>query len=434
MINVLLIAGDKTEKLTKFLEQRGAFEITNSYRSIAEDISTIRDSIINVDKMIYLLDSDTVNIRTEMQLLKELLLDEGFFTVREIVFIATESVDADKAIRYFKVVMQDSNFSNYSVHKAKNKLSFADIFDLIIGISRAENYKNTYKSVYRVERNSESDVAYMAEDNSGMTVEPFNYERVQAYEAAKKNSLRAESGILHKDETSGVNIVTAADVDLGDLQLIDSVNNTEIFLVSGDRKTGVSTWSAALAASAKSAGKTVTLIDFTDNCDIEEIIKSGNVNYTYVRMLDLLRKHDSDSNSITLVSTFNNAEREVRTEFLQHLFANKSSLTSVCIIAAPVHLFDELRTILVDDISKILYCINPIFRDIVAMQPTIAQYSNLSNFYLVLNNRVQLIDEAMYLNKEGIEGLLPFDLRIIQAIDFQSINVDANFYESLMEV
>ena len=206
MINIMLVAGEKTSSLANFLEQRGTCSVEYSYNSLTEEIVAIRDCIINVDKLVYLLDKQTVNIRTEMQLLKELLTLEGFFTVREILFLVTENVDTDKAIRYFKAVMQESNFNNYSINKTKAKVSFADIFDYIVGTTRAENFKNSFKNVYRVERNSESTQAYVPHDDTTMSVEPFSYQHVTIYESAKLNSERTESGIFHKDDSPGVNV------------------------------------------------------------------------------------------------------------------------------------------------------------------------------------------------------------------------------------
>ena len=53
MINIMLIAGDKTEKLSEFLIQKGTFNLEYAFNSLSEDIHTIRDSIINVDKLVY---------------------------------------------------------------------------------------------------------------------------------------------------------------------------------------------------------------------------------------------------------------------------------------------------------------------------------------------------------------------------------------------
>lgn len=434
MINIMLVAGNKTEKLNNFLQQKGTFSIDYAYRSLAEDIVNIRDSIISVDKMVYLLDDQIINIRTEMRLLKELLIDGGFFTVKEIVFLVTKSVDVDKAVRYFKAVMAESSYTNYVIHKTPEKISFAEIFEYIVGISGAENHKNVFRDVYRVERHSDSDVAYMSSDNSDMEIEPFSYERAALYNIAKENSRRSESGIMHKDSLADNNIRTFKNINLGDLQMVADTKDIKTIVVTGDRKTGVSTWASALAVSAVSAGETVTLIDFTDNCDIKDILKSNEQMFYYVRMLEMMHSYNVLENSINLVTTFNEQERSVRMEFLQHIFTNRNSVADICIIALPSYLFDDSRAILVNENVKYLYCINPIVNDIIVKQEKIAEYSEMDNFLLVLNNRMSLMDNSLYLDKDGIEGLLPFDLKIIQAIDFDSLNIDEGLFISLMGV
>ena len=133
MINVMLVAGDNTPKLAEFLVQRGTFSLDFSYRSLTEEVMHVKDSIINVE-------------------------------------------------------MVDSNYTNFTVHKTKAKVSFAEIYDYVIGVSVAENYKNTFKDIYRVERNSDSTVAYMPADDVSLKVEPFSYDSVNMFEEAKANS------------------------------------------------------------------------------------------------------------------------------------------------------------------------------------------------------------------------------------------------------
>ena len=421
MINVMLVAGDNTPKLAEFLVQRGTFSLDFSYRSLTEEVMHVKDSIINVDKLIYLLDDQQINIRTEMQLLKELLTSEGFFTVREIIFIVTENTEADKAIRYFNAVMVDSNYTNFTVHKTKAKVSFAEIYDYV-------------KDVYRVERNSDSTVAYMPADDVSLKVEPFSYDSVNMFEEAKANSKRTESGILHKDEAPDSNIEQFDNPNLGSLDVIGTKNQQEIIVVSGDRKTGVSTWACAVAQSAVSAGKTVTLFDFTDNGDISNLLKANNLEFCYVRMLEMLRNYQHVEDAINLVVVHNEAEQSVRVEFLQHLFIKRNTLSEVCIIALPEYLLETIAQILHNEKVKLLYCINPIFSDIAVKHTLIEKCAKQLRTFLVLNTTCKLLSNMTYVSKDDILMLLPYEIQIIQAIDFSSLDLDSSLFISLQEV
>lgn len=434
MINIMLIAGDKTEKLSEFLIQKGTFNLEYAFNSLSEDIHTIRDSIINVDKLVYLFDKQNINIRTEMQLLKELLNDEGFFTVREILFIVTDTNESDKAIRYFKAVMSESAFVNYNINKTSEKVSFADVFDFIIGLTQAENYSNTFKDVYRVERNSDSTVAYVGDYDEGLSVEPFSYEKLSLYENAKDTFRRTESGIYRKDINSGINLETFENPDLGDLQIVNSINKIETIIVSGDRKTGVSTWASALAISAVASNKQVSLIDFTDNSDIMDTLDVNKIIYKQVSMLDMLHKYKYDENCINLVSAFSPEEQEVRTEFLQHVYTNRNSLAPIVIIAIPERLFEITYAILVNEVTRILYCINPIYSDVITKQPLISSYANDEKFFLVLNKRIELLGGFSYLETDELKNILSDDLKFIQPIDFPNLNLDDSLFNSFMGV
>lgn len=434
MINVMLVAGDNTPKLAEFLVQRGTFSLDFSYRSLTEEIMHVKDSIINVDKLIYLLDNQQINIRTEMQLLKELLTSEGFFTVREIIFIVTENTEADKAIRYFNAVMVDSNYTNFTVHKTKAKVSFSEIYDYVIGVSVAENYKNTFKDVYRVERNSDSTVAYMPADDVSLKVEPFSYDSVNMFEEAKANSKRTESGILHKDEAPDSNIEQFDNPNLGSLAVIGAKSQQEIIVVSGDKKTGVSTWAGAVAQSAVAAGKVVTLFDFTDNGDIANLLKANNLEFCYVRMLEMLRNYQQVEDAINLVVIHNEVELSVRVEFLQHLFIKRNTLSEVCVIALPENLLETVSQILHNEKAKLLYCINPIFSDIAVKHTLIEKCTKQLRTFLVLNTTCKLLPSMAYVSKGDILMLLPYAIQIIQAIDFSSLDLDSSLFISLQEV
>lgn len=81
MINIMLVAGDKTDKLAKFFKMRNAFSVSMACESLSSNVAQIKDSIINVNTLLYFYQESSINIRTDMQILKELLSDNNFFTV-----------------------------------------------------------------------------------------------------------------------------------------------------------------------------------------------------------------------------------------------------------------------------------------------------------------------------------------------------------------
>lgn len=434
MINIMLVAGEKTTKLAAFLRQRGTFQIDFTFRSLSEDLNKVRDSIINVDKLVYVLDKPEVNIRMEMQVLKELLNNDGFFVVQEILFIITESEEAKSALRYFNAVMDSCNFEQFKIINSSNKLAFADIFDYIVGVTNSDNYDNTFRDVYRVERYSDSSVAYIGTEDSDLIVEPFDYERVSLYEAAKNVSKKAESGVIHHDVMPEHNIVQFDAPNLGSLDMIVHKSSTQTIIVTGERKTGISTWSIALATSAFSSGKSVLLFDFTDNNDIENIMMLEQLSYKKLTMLQLLHNYNFDSNCLYIVNSSKSNEKAIIQEFICNLYSTELQLPAVIVIALPEHRLTDMTSVINKDITKIIYCINPLLSDITSKQLVLEKLSSKFNINVVLNNRIKLIADRYLVDSKVVTELLPFDLKVIQPIDFTSLNIDAGLYKTLMEV
>ena len=53
MINIMLVAGDKTDKLAKFFKMRNAFSVSMACESLSSNVAQIKDSIINVNTLLY---------------------------------------------------------------------------------------------------------------------------------------------------------------------------------------------------------------------------------------------------------------------------------------------------------------------------------------------------------------------------------------------
>jgi hypothetical protein len=367
-----------------------------------------------------------------MQILEELLVGEDFFTVSEIIFLVTDNADVDKAIMYFQTVMNESQFSNYVIHNTKAKVSFAEVFEYIIGISGNSSFKNSYNNVYRVERNSESNVAYVGTDNFDLSIEPFSYSKVNKYEENKELSKRTESGVYHHDNNSGVNVETFDNVKLGDLDFTNKIAETRVIVVTGAQKTGVSIWSAALAISALAFGNSVMLVDYTENRDIANLFTLTDVSLKQVSMYDLLHNYKASSTDINYVCSANQQEKAVQCEFIQHLFNSKTSLTNLCVIAIHDEELQGVLDVLHNDISDIVYCIHTIKSDVESKQRIISELSEQYRTSVILNDRLNLIDNSQEMPFITIKDALPDNTRVAQPINFDNLNLDGSLFSSLL--
>ena len=207
MKSIMIIAGDKTEKLADFFTERGAFSVDYAYNSLSTNVVQIRDAIINVDKLLYVY-QDGINIKADMQVLKESLSNGAFFTVKEMVFVTSDDEEAVVAKKYFNAVIESTGFSNYEIKTIAGRLTFAGIYDTVLGISVDANVKNTFKTVYRVERGDKAKKAFVPADDSNLLIEPFDDSNQLELEKRKTNIINTESGIPRKDQSSGTNIET----------------------------------------------------------------------------------------------------------------------------------------------------------------------------------------------------------------------------------
>ena len=431
MINLMIVAGDKTEQLAKFMKERGTFSVNYAYESLGLNLGQIKDSIIIADQLLYLYQEGIIDIRVDMQVLKDLLTKNGFFTVKEIVFVVPECASAKKAINYFNTVMQSSGFTKYSIREVTEKPSFNDIYDSIVGMSQVQDFPNTYNNIYRVERGVESKVAYEEQDDLELSVEPFNYNNLKAYEAAKLTAIRTESGVVHYDEHNG-NIEKFNEPVLGALDIKSVLSETESFLVTGLTKSGISVWTSALAISTMRTGRPVTIIDFTDNRDIKVLLEQQGVAFNETTMLSMTKLYRPKTGVINICTIRNERENSVKREFLQNLYNSNKMEKGYVFIAVNNRLCIDVANILCNDLTKTFFCMNSIESDVLSVQSDLAEYAEKRQITLILNDRVKMMDGSTTLDAQQVKKLLPFEIPVVQPINFESLDIDSSLFNALI--
>lgn len=431
MINLMIVAGDRTEQLKRFMEEKGTFSVPFSYESFGLNMSKIKDSIITADQLLYLYAEEMIDIRIDMQLLKDLLLRNGFFTVKEIVFVVTDCKTKEKAIKYFSAVMESANFTNFSIKQVGEKPSFNEIYESIIGVSNAQKFNNTYSNIYRVERGVESKIAYEDGDYIDMSVEPFSYDKVVSYENAKLQAERTESGVLYQDAADS-DVEKFVEPNLGRLQINTIIHDTKSFLISGLQKSGISVWTVALATSIKTTGNPVTIIDFTINRDIIPLLEQQGISYNEVSMLSMVKLYKPKTGVLNVCTVHNDRENSVKREFLQNLYSSNKLEKGYILIAANHHFFEDVSAILGTDLTKTFFCMNPIESDVISVQNELSIYTERNNTVFILNNQCQLLGGMTTLSGQDVKELLPFDVPVVAPITFETLNMDDTLYNMLI--
>ena len=81
MIKLMLVAGENSNSLAEFLQQRGTFVVDFLYRDLYSNSQELLNSVIRVDKLVYVYQSREMDnlggmfIRQEMQVLKSMYVE-----------------------------------------------------------------------------------------------------------------------------------------------------------------------------------------------------------------------------------------------------------------------------------------------------------------------------------------------------------------------
>jgi hypothetical protein len=350
MSTVMLVAGSSTNDLTKFLQNRGALEVSYQFESLLKHQEVLKTGMHIADKLVYVYQNNSISIRKDMQILQELLISDAFFQVKEIVFFVVETEETSEGLRYFKAVMEavkeaaSKNRSvllpEYNIRKSEDRISFDIIYNALLGMSEELNIDNSFKSVYRVERNSESSRAYEPDDSSKMVVEPFSYRGISDYKSAQDSARVTDSGELLIDP-SDKNAIEKIDADLGQLEFEQSDQNLKVVVVSGNAKSGVTTFACALAVSASVADNRVLLVDLSKNKGVPFVMKNLNVPYESIDVKSLLLKQNlRQEQNLAIIHEF---DAKMRIHMLRNIISNvhRYSTNMIIIDAGP----DDLEVV-----------------------------------------------------------------------------------------
>lgn len=435
MINIMLVAGDRTDKLATFFKMRNAFSVSVACESLSSNVTQIKDSIISVNSLLYFYQESSINIRTDMQILKDLLTSNSFFTVGEIIFIISESNTSEKAINYIKAAMSESGFTKYTIKELKGKPTFDLIYNTVLGVSKNTDFSNSYKNVYRVERNDEAKKAFVASDDTALSIEPFDFVNLNRYAEAQNTAAKVESGVYRRDTYPDSNLSTFESPVLGQLQVPNTVFTESTIIVTGKRKTGVSTWATALAASACNLDKPILLFDLTENSDIQDLLVDAQLNFKKYTIQELTKLVQLEAEIINLC-TPTDKQQKVMFELFQYLYAKSSLNRYRVIIACSDHVANMLLDLVHSELAKVLYCVQPLRNDLLEIQEEMATLSEKfpTKFVLVLNKLSKLIPGTDFLSSDEIQILFPIDIAIIKSITFNDFKLDSNLITSILEV
>lgn len=435
MISVMLVAGDRTKDLTSYFRQRESLEVVYSYSSIANHKTIIQNSIIKVDKLVYVYQDDSINIRRDMETLKELLKNNGFFTVKEIVFFIKVTKETEKGLDYFKAVMEDCKFENYSIEKSRNSLTFVQLYDNLLGISQNANVRNSYQKVYRVERDSDTKEVYEPGTDINL-IEPFNYKKVENYEKAKQTTVRTESGTIIEDEGTESNIrVQFDEPNLSSIQTEGIFENKNIFIVTGNPKAGKTTNTIALAVSAMEASKRVTIITIEDYKDLQNYLKYFKIKFTEFNARNLILKRRIESEDKLSIVDITSKEDDTRLSCIKYCMENIYKFdTDIFIIELPNRLLKDTLTLTGFKTNRVFYISDFIKKEVEKASKILMKDAEKFKRIVMLSDVINRAGCCKLITGVEAKEILGKDTAVIQPIRFDDFKISDNLYNSVMGV
>lgn len=434
MIRLMVVAGDRVDNLVDFFSKQGTFEVECAYNNLTDNIDDIHSKIIRVDKMLYIYpvsedNTPVIDIKSDMQLLRNLLQSDGFFRPGEIIFLANNSEVANSAVKYFQTVLQDCNYQNYSIKLLDSVLTFPTIYNAIMGVSATQNFDNSYKILYRVERNAESTLAYKQSNDKSLSIEPFSNENLLNYEAQKELYNKLDSGNLLVDaadeETKSIK-----SPDFNRITYNDRALRKKILLVSGNAKSGKSTWSTILSISAFSDNNRVLVLDFTANGKVSMNLSKCNKPISFTSLKDFLLAKIDFTAEFVVCKPANVSEESVCSEFLQNILFTSKYTFDVVIVVIDNTDFVEISRQIGDIVDVGIYTTIPMTTDVMRAIDAV-QTAELRKNFIILDECVKTIAENAFMNAEEVKTLVADTALVIKHCDFGKYDVGPSIFRSL---
>lgn len=426
MINMMIVAGESSENLANFLTQRGTFTVDFVFNDIHSNLDEIMNQIIKVDKMLYLYQSDdetgsaNTNVRMDMQALQRLLTHNSFFGVGEIIFLCNAGDLSTQAKRYFSSVMSECKKSNYMIKTIEGSISFAGIYDSLIGITQSKDFNNAYRKMYRVERGKESNIAYERKNDSDLIIEPFSYDSIKAWEEQKKLASTIEHSKVFSDESS-FHLQRINNPDFSEVDLSDYSVDRSIVLVLGKKGTGKSVWASVLATSAIANGKRACIFDLTDSQDVASMLESSS-KFTAAERKDIFGKLESGS----VVSC---SDADVFSYLAKDSITVTASQFDSVFVVAEFCEFDRLTELLGRFIAVTIVTTGVSKVDVEAVSAVIARANG--NKVVILNGKESVFRECV--TPEKAKELCS-SAKLVKSVEFENLDAGPAFYKAIVGV
>lgn len=439
MIDLMIVAGSGTSALVKHIEETGTMRVKESYESLAHSFKTIKNDIIEVDKLIYVYQDPKLDIGKEMMSLLKLLSGEDnvryMVTIKEIVFFHKKNTGRQDGLKYFKHAMKTSNFENFRFYESEDPFAVLDISDYILNENEKANVRNTYKSVYRHKRNEPVNILYDPENINAEVVEPYTFDNINGYDQAKEklgtlNNLEYTDGL----DPHAIN-QTFENPSLPRIGASNILTNRNIFVHAGLARAGKTVNTAYFVASAVADGKSVTVINLTNSDDLKEYLRTLEIGHDVFNLKDFMLSEKFGENYNLNVLDISYKNTDIRLEGLRHILSNINKIIDdIVVIECSNDILSNVLECIGFKLNRVFFAIETLEKDIMANFNYINMLSENIEVILLLSEICRNSIFSSRMSAKSIKSIFTENVRVIAPIDYTSAETDGDLYRDLISI
>lgn len=472
MENIIIILGPKTEEMHMILDGYYANSVTveASFKTINDFYRVYNEKVMKVDRIVIMESAFSHDTYAELTDLKE-VLNTFYASFNEVFMLTSTNKDTIEIISMLKGEMGEKGerVKIYDNEGYNPRM----IIEYCLGNVTKRHHtkgKTEYEEIIRVKRNSENTFQVETEDGPSEDTEVVvlgNKNTSLAELEERRKSLIAlaqtskdltwEGSPILKDITRINELVELSsnlqryEIDYSYYFLSDKVKEVDnnIVIVTGEKRSGKSMMSLAIATSASDAGKKVLLID-SDlmSLGLSDLCERSNLNMTPMLLQSFLRFSDSIKTIVkargNLHAVLVNSDSKFQLEGLE-----ASSLINM--IASCASKYYDL--VVVDTPLPEIANSKPLFKNcfktvytvpatVTSILSSYKSYKNESTFELV-SEKLLVVPTSIYNQVEGvlqdsdrdikltIKHLFGEDISSMPPIRLAGLEMDASLYRAV---
>ena len=435
---VMIVAGEGTPGLEKDLVSRNSVDVTHAYNNLISHKKEINTSIVDVSKLIYIIQDYDMPVREDLSFLGELLVNsKSYFKVKEILFLIKRSDDFKQQQEYITIIMKDSKYDNYKIVPSDESFSFIDIYKHALGTTEINKVTNHKRIIYMVERESDVNRAYEPRVTS-KKVKPYSYSELENYEKLKRTAVDSESGISIEDRYVD-NLASYKDSpEFKNISESNVLIDKNILMFTGRSGSGLTTFALRSALSAMDYSYKLLYVNLADNNDVCYYCKENKVPFKVIGLKEMFGRHKVKANDgELLILDLHDLDDSLKITSVSELvnITNKFDC-NMYMYEVPSRLYKEVSKLAGYKISRVFFTILPFEKEVDKLKDLVGYILNKDK-KIVHGYKPGISFENSFckpISREEIKERLGIEKVLIMEYDDSEFNPGPYLFKGIMGV